>query len=105
MAEQKKITLIIENEELDCDKPRIKLIRPKKCDTVKWVCDKAIKKFAIDFGWNTPFEEVCYQSSQGAIKPIFKDKVPAAGRYKYTVCAENTNGDLLIDDPHIIIRR
>jgi len=75
-------------------------LHEKYGDTVEWVCNE--EKFALNFGWNTPFKKGRYQGSRTeSIKPKYHHNV-RHDRYKYFVCVLK-DGHLWTDDPNVII--
>lgn len=86
----------------DYDPPCQQVRLNKDQDTVKWVCAKDIKRFALNFGWNTPFERGRYQLENKDIRPDFHRDV-RHGQYKYSVSVLMKDGDIWTDDPDIII--
>ncbi|MCJ7681802.1 MAG: hypothetical protein MUP70_13820 [Candidatus Aminicenantes bacterium] len=87
-------------------------------ETVSWKCDHP---FAVDFGWNTPFKNNGKSKSRPDPNAAGKkttdeerinsdaSKVGHPIKYKYTVAVyvasddPTTDGEILIEDPEVII--
>jgi hypothetical protein len=71
-------------------------------DDVHWDCETV--NFALNFGENSPVEIKRIFSPNGKIKTKVRADAKE-GTYKYSVAVFMDNGQILVDDPELIIKR
>jgi hypothetical protein len=76
----------------------------KKNETMEWLCTgKGF--YAIHLGWESPFDDICYQAPLGERISIRIPENARRGRYKYSVVVFDAFQErIFMDDPHFIIR-
>lgn len=92
--------------DLHCSKPSA----VKKSDTVKWKSPQGLA-FSVDFGWDTPFHKEQYRTGaipggtaiEADIEKASADKHGRRMKFKYTIAALGNDGQIVIEDPEIII--
>lgn len=72
-------------------------------DDVNWDCK--IVNFALNFGEDSPVEIKRVFSPNGKIKSKVRADAKEGRTYKYSVAVFMDNGQILVDDPELIIKR
>jgi hypothetical protein len=97
-----RLDLDIENKTLNCTPHSLVAI---KGEGVIWECSTG-DAFTIDFGWDTPLPDTCYQAPARQRIEVTIPSGDQEGPYKYiaAVCSAKT-GLVYLLDPDLIIRR
>jgi hypothetical protein len=80
------------------------IIKVPRSGVLEWSVAGEGYHFALNFGYNSPYEKEQYQAGPGGSIPVQVLSDAPFGEYKYTIAVFN-DGNLLIEDPRFIVRR